>query len=60
MMMQVLIVENDTELATVLKAILEIDRNPTVTGIACDLDGAIGSIEACPPQLTPVDRGETQ
>ena len=55
MMMQVLIVENDTKLATVLKDIVEIDRTHTVTGIANDLDTAIASIEACPPQIALID-----
>ena len=55
MMMQVLIVENDAQLATALKDIVEIDQLHTVTGIAWDLDGAIASIESCPPQLVLVD-----
>ena len=55
MMMQVLIVENDPQVATALKAIVEINRLHSVTGIACDLDGAMASIEACPPQLVLID-----
>ena len=55
MMMQVLIVENDAQVATVLKDIVEIDRTHVVTGIANDLDGAMASIEACPPQLVLID-----
>lgn len=54
-MMQVLIVENDAKLAVILKEIVEIDQMHTVTGIVCDVDGAIASIEACPPQLALVD-----
>ena len=55
MMMQVLIVENDADIATVLKDIVEIDQTHTVTGIAIDLAAAIASMEACPPQLALVD-----
>lgn len=55
MMMQVLIVENDANVATVLKDIVEIDLMHSVTGIATDLDGAIASIEACPPELVLID-----
>ena len=55
MMMQVLIVENDTQVATVLKDIVEIDHVHTVTGIASDLDGAMASIAECPPQLVLID-----
>ena len=55
MMMQVLIVENDPSVATVLKEIVEIDRTHSVTGIASDLDGAVASIESCPPQLVLID-----
>ena len=55
MMMQVLIVENDAKLATILKDIVEIDHMHTVTGIAGDLDGAIASIDSCPPQLALID-----
>ena len=55
MMMQVLIVENDAQVATVLKDIVEIDQTHIVTGIAIDLDAAMASIEACPPQLLLVD-----
>lgn len=55
MMMQVLIVEHDVQAATVLKHIVEIDRTHVVTGIANDLDGAMASIEVCPPQLMLVD-----
>ena len=55
MMMQVLIVENDAQVATVLKDIVEIDRTHVVTGIANDLDGAMASIEACPPEIVLVD-----
>lgn len=55
MMMQVLIVENDAQVAMVLKDIVELDNLHTVTGIACDLDGAIASIESCPPQLALID-----
>ena len=54
-MMQVLIIENDAKLATILKDIVEIDHEHSVTGIASDLDGAIASIEACPPQLALID-----
>lgn len=55
MMMQVLIVENDAAVATVLKDIVEIDRTHTVTGIAIDLDAAIASMDQCPPQLALID-----
>ena len=55
MMMQVLIVENDSDVASILKDIVEIDQAHTVTGIAIDLDGAIASIDACPPQLALID-----
>ena len=55
MMMQVLIVENDEQVATVLKDIVEIDQTHTVTGIAADLDGAIASMDACPPQIALID-----
>ena len=55
MMMQVLIVENDAKLATILKDIVEIDHSHTVTGIVGDIDAAIASIEACPPQLALID-----
>lgn len=55
MMMQVLIVENDAKLATILKDIVEIDHSHTVTGIVRDIDAAIASIEACPPQLALID-----
>ena len=55
MMMQVLIVEKDAQMATVLKDIVEIDHAHVVTGIATDLDGAMASIAACPPQLVLVD-----
>ena len=55
MMMQVLIVENDAQVATVLKDIVEFDQLHTVTGIARDLDGAMASIDTCPPQLVLVD-----
>ena len=55
MMMQVLIVENDPLVATVLKDIVEIDHTHVVTGIANDLDGAMASIEKCPPELVLVD-----
>ena len=48
MMMQVLIVENDAQVATVLKDIVEIDQLHSVTGIASDLDAAMASIERCP------------
>lgn len=55
MMMQVLIVENDAQVATVLKDIVEIDHLHTVTGIATDLDGAMASIESRPPQIVLID-----
>ena len=55
MMMQVLIVENDPKVADILKEIVEIDGTHTVTGIATDLDGAVASIAACPPQLVLID-----
>ena len=55
MMMQVLIVENDADVASVLKDIVELDQTHRVTGIAIDLDAAIASMEACPPQLALVD-----
>lgn len=55
MMMQVLIVEHDAKLAMILKDIVEIDQMHTVTGIVGDVDGAIASIEACPPQLALID-----
>ena len=55
MMMQVLIVENNAKLATILKDIVEIDLTHKVTGIAVDLDSALASIEACPPQLVLID-----
>ena len=55
MMMQVLIVENDAQVALVLKDIVELDRTHIVTGIAIDLAGAMASIEACLPQLVLVD-----
>lgn len=55
MMMQVLIVENDAQVATVLKDIVEIDHRHTVTDIVGDLDAALASIEACPPQLVLID-----
>ena len=54
-MMQVLIVENDAQVAAVLKDIVEIDRAHVVTGIANDFDGAMASIEACRPQLMLLD-----
>ncbi|MCY7280102.1 MAG: hypothetical protein LH610_04255, partial [Sphingomonas bacterium] len=40
MMMQVLIVENDAQVALVLKDIVELDQTHSVTGIAIDLAGA--------------------
>ena len=43
------------QVATVLKDIVEIDHTHVVTGIANDLDGAMASIEACPPELVLVD-----
>ena len=49
MMMQILIVENDTNAAMILKDLVEIDRFHTVIGIASDLDAALASIEECPP-----------
>ena len=55
MMMQVLIVENDAQVATVLKDIVEIDHTHVVTGIVNDVDEAMASIAACPPQLVLVD-----
>ena len=55
MMMQVLIVENDPKVAAILKEIVEIDHTHIVTGIATDLDGAVASIEAHPPQLVLID-----
>ena len=55
MMMQVLIVENDAQVATVLKDIVEIDHLHTVTGIATDLDGTMASIESRPPQIVLID-----
>ena len=55
MMMQVLIVENDSDVASILKDIVEIDQAHTVTGIAIDLDGAVASMDACPPQLALID-----
>ena len=55
MMMQILIVENDPNLAMILKEIVEIDQTHRVTGIVGDLDAAIASIEACPPQLALID-----
>ena len=55
MMMQVLIVENDAQVATVLKDIVEIDQTHRVTGIAIDLDAAVASMEECPPQLALID-----
>lgn len=55
MMMHVLIVENDPQVATVLKDIVEIDHVHTVSGIARDLAGALASIEAAPPQLVLID-----
>ena len=55
MMMQVLIVENDTQVATVLKDIVEIDHLHIVTGIATDLDGAMASIASRPPQIVLID-----
>ena len=54
-MMQVLIVENDIRLAAILKEIVELDRAHTVTGIVCDLDGALASIETSRPQLVLID-----
>ena len=47
-MMQVLIVENDAELAVMLKDIVEIDQLHSVTAIVRDAEGAIAAIEACP------------
>ena len=55
MMMQVLIVENDAQVATVLKDIVEINHLHTVTGIATDLDGAMASIASRPPQIVLID-----
>ena len=54
-MMQVLIVEKDATQAVMLKDIVEIDQLHSVTGIVCDIDGAIASIEACRPQLALID-----
>ena len=55
MMMQVLIVENDPQVATMLKDIVEIDQLHVVSGIAIDLAGAMASIDACPPQIVLID-----
>ena len=55
MMMQVLIVENDADVAEVLKDFVEVGRTHCVTGIVADLDTAMASIEACPPQLALID-----
>lgn len=55
MMMQVLIVENDSAVASLLKDIVELDHSHQVTGIAADLDGAVAAMEACPPQLALID-----
>jgi len=54
-MMKVLIVENDADVAEMLKDIVEIDRLHIVTGIAVDLDEAIALIVACPPELILID-----
>ena len=55
MMMQVLIVENDTQVAKVLKDIVEIDHQHIVTDIVGDLKDTLASIEAHPPQLVLID-----
>ena len=55
MMMRVLIVEDDAQVATFLKDIVEIDHEHVVTGIANDLDGAMASIDRCRPQLMLID-----
>ena len=55
MMMQVLIVENDAQVATVLKDIVEIDHQHIVTDIVGDLEGTLASIEAHRPQLVLID-----
>lgn len=55
MMMQVLIVENDEHIAMILKDIVELEQTHKVTGVVCDLDGALASIEACRPQLVLID-----
>ena len=54
-MMQVLIVEDDPRVATVLKEIVEIDQAHVVTGIANDLDEAMALMERCLPHLVLID-----
>lgn len=52
---EVLVVENDLELAFVLKDMIEMDGRCRVTDIACDLAETLAAIEAHRPDLALID-----
>lgn len=54
-MLKILIVEDDGQLASTLKYLIEDNPRYRVVGIAEDLDGAISAVEADEPDLALVD-----